>query len=90
MVILKGFQKRSLLNFKSNFSVSDKTKMETKTHQSRMCGKKESETDYNFEKTNYVLSCHLLTFGVILAMFLRSQSYDVDLIAHLRPQYGVK
>ena len=62
MVILKGFQKRSLLNFKSNFSVSDKTKMETKTHQSRMCGKKESETDYKFEKqiTYFPVICSLL------------------------------
>ena len=32
----------------------------------------------------------LATFGLILAMFLTSQPYEFDKIAHKRPQYGVE
>ena len=38
------------------------------------CVVKEPETDFSIEK-NYVLYCHLVIFGLILALFLRSQSY---------------
>ena len=42
-----------------------------------------SENDVlNIEKqSTYVLHCHLVIFGLILAIFLRSQSYKFDVIA---------
>ena len=48
-----------------------------------------SETDLKSEK-NYLLYCHLAIFGVILAMFLESQSYDFDAIAHAGASLGVE
>ena len=34
--------------------------------------------------------CFLAIFGLILAMFLTSQPYDFDAIAHIGLQYGVE
>ena len=50
-------------------------------NQSRMCGKGVGNGS-EYLKTNYVLYCHLVILGLIYAMFLTSQSYDFDVIAH--------
>ena len=41
-------------------------------------------------KSYYVLYCHLVISGLILAMFLRSQSYDFDVIALTEAPSGVE
>ena len=67
----------------------DTFKFLTNINQSRICVK-EVENGLKYWKTNYVLHCHLVFFGLILAMFLRSQSYDFVVTAHTGALLGVE
>ena len=58
-------------------------------NQTRMCDK-EVGKGLEYSKTNYLLHCHLVIFGLILSMFLQSKSYDFDAIAHAGAPLGVK
>ena len=54
-----------------------------------MCGKGVGKR-LKYRKTNYVLYCHLAIFGLILAMFLTSQSYDFDVTTYPEARLGVE
>ena len=49
-----------------------------------MCGEG-VENELKYGKSNYLLYGHLVIFGPIMQIFLRSQSYDLDIIAHIGP-----
>ena len=67
------------------FTFSKTKKMEKSLITRTTCAVKESETDWNIEKQiTYFVICSFL------AMFLRSQWYDFDAIAHAGAPFGIE
>ena len=76
-----SFRKLQLLNISNFWKLQCVTAFSQQTnHQSRMCGKGVGLGLFPSEVEKWPF---LTIFGLILAMFLTSQPYDFDAIAHI-------